>query len=298
MYSILCKTTYFELFKNQMVIYLMFVRIAIIAISFLLTSCFGRFVWTDAELDARYKNQQVKPVFEYIDGLHYAKVGSDTLPWLVLVHGAPGAWYVYMRYLEDSSLYNRFHVIAVDRPGYGKSGYGKKVLSIEEQAKRINKVLDKNSKKKPIYVIGRSYGCPIAVKMASLQPDINGIMLLSPAIDPDLEKFWWFSRPAKSFLVRWALPKMLNVASFEKFSHVKELRKMESDWGNIHQKTIVFQGLKDNIVSPFNAMYAKRMLKNNKSKVVLLENSDHFIASKNYELVIESLNELVSDNSL
>jgi pimeloyl-ACP methyl ester carboxylesterase len=276
----------------------MFSRFILVLLSISLSGCFGRFVWTDAELEERYKNKKVKPQFDYIDGLHYAKVGSDTLPWVVLVHGAPGAWYVYMRYLEDSALHNRFHIIAVDRPGYGKSGYGKKVISIEEQAKRINKVLEKNRYQKPVYVIGRSYGCPIAVKMASMSADIKGVMLLSPAIDPDLEKFWWFSRPAKSFLVRWALPKMLNIASFEKFSHKKELRKMEPDWAKITQKTIVYQGLKDNIVSPFNALYAKRMLKNKNSKVVILKNSDHFIASKNYELVLESLEELITDSNL
>jgi hypothetical protein len=56
--------------------------------------------------------------------------------------------------------------------------------------------------------------------------------------------------------------------------------------------------LKDNIVSPFNALYAKRMLKNKNNKVVILEKSDHFIASKNYELVLESLEELITDSNL
>ncbi|MDZ7936633.1 MAG: alpha/beta fold hydrolase, partial [Emticicia sp.] len=111
--------------------------------------------------------------------------------------------YGYLNLLDDSLLQHNFHLISVDRPGYGKSQKcpKKKTYSLEEQAKSIILALKSNHSSKKAIMIGRSYGAPVAAKLAAMFPDkIEKIVLLSPAIDPDTERFWWFSKFGKGIL--------------------------------------------------------------------------------------------------
>jgi hypothetical protein len=36
--------------------------------------------------------------------MHYAKTGNDTLPTITFIHGSPGSWDAFMRYLKDKEL--------------------------------------------------------------------------------------------------------------------------------------------------------------------------------------------------
>src|SRR4051812_24491259 len=180
----------------------------------------NNYIKTDAELIEHYRNASVKPVYKQSDfhdrKQHYAVLSkSDTLPLLVMVHGAPGAWYGYLNLTDDSLLQEHFKIVAVDRLGYGKSGYGKEELSIEAQAKAIEQIIDKeNTSNKKVYLLGRSYGAPITAWLAINYPQkFEKLVMVSPVIDPDKEKFYWFSAIGNSSIVQWALPEMLNVAT-------------------------------------------------------------------------------------
>ena len=74
--------------------------ILILGSVFFFSRCFflNRFVKTDAEIEAHYKTAKLKPSFRWVETgarkEHYVVMSqSDTLPLLVMVHGAPGAWY-------------------------------------------------------------------------------------------------------------------------------------------------------------------------------------------------------------
>src|SRR5258706_5468225 len=89
---------------------------------FLLSRCYmlNSYVYTDRELEEHYRDKAVKPVYKnakFLDRrLHYAVVSkSDTLPLLIMVHGAPGAWYGYMNLTDDTLLQRHFKIVAVDR---------------------------------------------------------------------------------------------------------------------------------------------------------------------------------------
>ncbi len=105
------------------------------------TGCFRRWVMTDKEVRKYYANKPVKPTWFTIQNdsatLYCATTGSDTLPPLLMIHGAPGAWYGSRILLDDSILQKHFHLIAVDRPGYHKSRFkGKKRLLPPSPRKR------------------------------------------------------------------------------------------------------------------------------------------------------------------
>ena len=100
--------------KNFLLIVLLFASCVL-----LFTRCFvlNDYIKTDAELDEHYSNSSVKPVYKKSElndrNQHYAVLSkSDTLPLLVMVHGAPGAWYGYLN-LTDDSLLQEHIVLAI-----------------------------------------------------------------------------------------------------------------------------------------------------------------------------------------
>lgn len=263
-----------------------------LCLSVIFVSCFSRWILTEKELKIHYSEKVSKPLFHVIENdstkLHFVTFGVDTAQPVLFVHGAPGSWDGYLNLLDDSLLQNNFHLISVDRPGYGKSQKRpkKKLYSLEEQAKSIILALKSNNSYKKAIVIGRSYGAPVAAKLAAMYPDkIEKIILLSPAIDPETEKFWWFSKLGKVFLVRWFLPERMNTATDEKYAHVKELKILKNDWKNIQSDVTVMAGGKDWIVDTTNFSFAKKMLIGKNAKFIFIPESGHLISSSRPDLV-------------
>jgi pimeloyl-ACP methyl ester carboxylesterase len=246
--------------------------------------CFSRFVMTDKELRNYYKDKTPPSYFILQSDsvkLFCATKGLDTLPPLLLVHGAPGAWYGNRGMLEDTFLQKKFHIIAVDRLGYNKSVFKNKrkaVVSIQTQAIAIHEALKLNRSNQKATVVGSSYGAPIAAKMTLLYPkDFGHLVMLAGALDPDKEKFWWFSKPVHHGPLRWLLPRFINHATDEKFAHVKELKKLLPEWVKISVPTTVVQGGKDDIVNPANLDFAKKQLQGKQANFIFLPEASHLI---------------------
>ncbi len=259
-----------------------------------LTSCISKYVLTDKELAKHFKTTVAQPQYNTlttnIGTMHYVQLthnnsNNTTQPLILFVHGAPGAWYGYLDYLEDSLLATKATLISIDRPGYGKSGT-KVEVSIQKQATLIAGLIANIKQGRKVVLVGRSYGSPICARIAMDNPQlVDGMLLIASAIDPDLEKFWWFSNLGKWKVVRLLLPKLLNKATDEKFAHVAQLRAMDSLWNKITIPTIVVQGGNDNIVNPKNLEYAKRKLTGTNAQFVYEPNFTHFITSQQPQFV-------------
>lgn len=261
-------------------------------------SCFvlNRYIYTDAELKTHYTHLPLKPIYRharYLEmDIHYALMSkSDTLPLLVLLHGAPGAWYGYMNLMDDTTLQNHYRMVSIDRPGYGKSNYGQAQLSTNLQAQALAAVIeDCNFSSKPITLLGRSYGAPIAAKYALHYPQkVAQLIMVSPVIDPRKEKFYWFSPIGKWKVVQWVLPKILNVATKEKYAHPAEMLKMESQWQHLYCPTTVLVGAKDWIADTSNYTFAKQHLVNAPARFYKLVNTGHLITYEQPELIKQIL---------
>jgi len=208
----------------------------------------------------------------------YASIGNDTLPMVLFIHGAPGSWSDYVKYFGDSSLVSRSHLVALDRPGYGKSGAGQYVTSIEEQAQMIRPLLELTRAKQPAILVGHSFGGPIAARLAMDYPDqVKALVLLAPAIDPDNEKQFAINKLAGLKVIQWIMPKMFMTAYKEKMSHPEELRKMSGDWNKIKAPTVYMFGEKDMIVPPVNAQYARQKVTAAPFELIDFPDENHFI---------------------
>lgn len=251
-----------------------------------------RYVYTEKELAEHYQNKTLKPSYRSVDvsekKMHYVVMSqSDTLPLLVLIHGAPGAWYGYMNLTDDTTLQKHFKIIAVDRLGYGQSGYGTEELSTEVQANAIAAVIKKeNTSQKKIYLLGRSYGAPIAAVLAMHAPEqVAKLLMVSPVIDPDKEKFYWFSNIGRWKVVQWFLPDMLNVATKEKFSHSAEMKKLQEDWKGLKTPTYVLVGENDAVADTANYSFARKNITNCSALFMKLSNTGHLITHQHPDLI-------------
>ncbi len=266
------------------------------------SGCFRKYTMSPKEINKYYLSHQPKPNFYSYDtlGRHvfyaFANEQRTDLPLLIMIHGAPGAWYGYIRYLEDTFLLNRFRIISVDRIGYNNSLKSGVETSIENQAIGLLPLLKLRGKEK-CYIAGRSYGAPIAARISLLEPkNVDGLLLISCACDPNQEKFWWFSKPIYYPPLRWLFPKMIKHASDEKFEHKKELLKMLPNWKRIAQPSIILQGAKDFIIYPTNGNFVDSMLVNSPHKYLLLPDNGHLISNENPEVIRMSLKDLILMN--
>lgn len=218
--------------------------------------------------------------------LHFKTIGKSNHPPVLFIHGAPGNWRSYMKLYQDTSLVHRYHLIAVDRLGYGLSRKSRDIASIPEQADQIVEALKTNTSGQKAIVIGRSYGAAIAAQIGVRYPDVvEKVVMISPVIDPDKEKYFWFSYAAKHWLVRQFLSEAMIAATEEKFAHERELRRIQKDWDNLSVKTTVMMGGQDWIAPLDNFEYAKKRLKKARSKFIFLPNAGHGIADSHPDLV-------------
>ena len=196
--------------------------------------------------------------------LRYISSGADSLPVLLMLHGSPGSVSYYGGRMADSFIRNTFRVFAVDRPGYGYSGFGDPEPSIQKQAAMIRPILDSlQQAKRPVIILAGSYGASVACRMAMDYPDlVDGLVLTGPALGPGREFMYWFSPVIEHWSIRWFIPRLFRSANTEKVHHKKELEKMLPYWKNIKVPVVYIQGENDGIVDTSNAGFAREHLVN------------------------------------
>ncbi len=237
------------------------------------------------------KNAKMGQFFQHfkhdINGriIHGVHTGKACNPAVIFIHGAPGDWGAWGRYLGDKNLTNKAFMISVDRLGYRGSGAGKPELSLEKQASAI---IDAALKEHPgpFFLVGHSYGGPVQVQIAQdYSEHVSGMLILAGAIDPVIQKSRWYHYLAGTWLGRQVLSQALNVTTQEMLSLPAELKKQKKGLKKITAKTIVIQGGRDWLVPPGNAKYAQKNLKNADVRVISLPKQGHFIPWQRHGLV-------------
>jgi len=248
-------------------------RVLAVLIVIFIIACFVfdhyvQFRKPDEEMRADFDRYGINAKLSYYEAggrkLRYASTEGDSLPLLLFLHGSPGSMSYYSRRFADSAIASRFRMIAVDRPGYGYSGFGDAEPSIQKQAAMIRPLLDSlHATKHPVIVVGSSFGAAIASRITMDYPHlVDGLLLTGPAIGPGQERYFWFTYIVESPLVNWFIPRIFKPANTEKVHHREELEKMLPLWKNIKVPVVYLQGENDEIVDTSNASFARRQLVN------------------------------------
>ena len=222
---------------------------------------------SDRRLRHAFSDAPVKPEIGYLPSgdrrIRYVSVGADSLPVTILLHGSPSAAYRFKEWFLDSTIYQKTRLVAVDRPGYGRSNLGRAEVSIARQAEILEPVLKKFAENQPVVLLGKSYGGPVASRLAMNHPEkIRGLLLVSASVEPEAEKTPRHTKKLVRPATRWMFPKVLRVAAKEKLHHAAALNEIAGDWSCITCPTWVLHGCDDRLIYYRNAEFACQKLVN------------------------------------
>lgn len=239
---------------------------------------------------AQYKDNHI---FYNYNGqtMHFAWSGSAEKQPLILIHGSPGNYEGWSEFLMNENLQKRFHIIAVDRPGYGGSGKGKAERSLQKQSEAIWAALQYNkSGLKPI-VVGHSYGGSVIGRMAIDHPgQIAGAIYVAASVDPTFEKTSWYQYVGDWPIVSWLLPSFLRVCNQEIMALNSELNQMQALWKNADAPTVIIQGDQDKLVVPENEKFLR--IKIDPAFIVksyMIEGLNHYVPWKRPDLILNAI---------
>ncbi len=228
----------------------------------------------------------------YVDNgqtIHYWDISNPDKPLVMLVHGSPGSSGELLGMATDSVITSNFMVVAVDRPGFGNSDFGRAEKSLARQSELLGSVLKSYPNKKKI-LVGHSLGGPVIAKMAIDFPEeVSAIVILAGSVDPALEPNEWFRRPMASPLISWMIPTVFTASNDEIIDLKHELELMLPEWQKITVPVTVLQGTNDDLVPKENADFVKQMARNAPVKVRMLEGESHFFPFSRPEVVREEL---------
>ena len=166
--------------------------------------------------------------------IHYVSTGERGRPLVIFVHGSPGSWDAFIDFMANPKLLERARLVAVDRPGYGGSGRHQPERSLLVQAAILKPIIEAESPDRPVILVGHSMGGPIIARAAMDFPElVGGLILVSPSIDPQLEKVRWFQYPADWMVFSWLVPPSLVTSNREVLPLKGELTEMLPLWRTI-----------------------------------------------------------------
>ena len=240
----------------------------------------------DATLSATMNSAKLDAEIGYQQGssrrLRYLQIGHDTTkPLLVFIHGSPSSSVWWLRLMRDSTLRSEANMLAIDRPGYGGSGLGRPMTSVQEQAENVAAVI--RSRRTPgqkVVIHGSSYGGTVGARLAMDHPDlVDGLLLQSASMMPAREYTYWITYPTSHWSLSWLMPSGLNTANHEKLAHQHELEDMADEWHKIEAPTVIMHGTDDWLIFPENAYYACERLTNAQELV------HHMVKGKEHDLL-------------
>jgi len=221
--------------------------------------------------------------------IHYAAAGDPQNPLVLVIHGTPGSWHAFRRYLEHPDLLEEAYLVAVDRPGFGRSAAAGLVPSIEKQSELLAPMLLRGKSAGAI-VVGHSLGGTIAYRMAIDHPeDIDSLIIVSASISPEVGGPRWYN-----YLVAWTpisylLGNGLRRANKEIMPLERELERMAPALTTIDMGVTVIHGKQDRLVSAKNADFAESRLQRADLRVVRSDGHGHFLLWEDPEIVVDAI---------
>jgi pimeloyl-ACP methyl ester carboxylesterase len=253
-------------------------------------SCFT-FRMNEKKVLKKLSQAGFKPEFGRKNGLNYVEVGNKEAQMVVFVHGAPGSLADFVSLMSDSVLQREFRMLALDRPGYGRSDPGKSMVSVSEQSESISAIFSLNTHASQPILVGHSYGATIAARMAMDFPELIGALVLAAGgYDPKHERKFWINPVIDHWSVKWMVPWAFRVSNDEKLAHPAELEAMNLQWHKIKIPVTLIHGKPDWIVPFANSVFAQKMLVNSPQlDTVFLDNLSHLIPWQAPHLIKEAI---------
>lgn len=263
---------------------------------------------SDEEIARNFRDAPVQPVIHRykvndrtIRFMETDKAGQDSLPVVLFIHGAPSSSSFFSNFFKDTTLLNRAHLVAVDRPGYGYSDFGRVETSIVKQAELLQPLMDRYRNASFLMIVGSSYGGSVSARLAMNNPDqVDHVVFVSSALGPGLERTYPISYFIDKPPLRWLIPPLLLLANDEKLAHRQALTEIMPDWSKIKAGVTFLHGQRDDLVYPTNVAFGRSHLVNAESREFLLPENRHDIVFNKREymtqIIVNILNTYAQTN--
>jgi pimeloyl-ACP methyl ester carboxylesterase len=135
--------------------------------------------------DASLETFSTKENYVTTEKLRMRYVESGSGPAVVMIHGNAGS-------IEDfefgaiEKLSSNYRVLAIERPGHGKSDRPRgRTVDVEYQARLLHQALSSLNVAQPV-LVGHSWGAALALSYALQYPtEVSALILVAPAAYPD-----------------------------------------------------------------------------------------------------------------
>ncbi len=215
-----------------------------------------------------------------------ADLSSDATP-IVFVHGSPGDWKAWARYLDDPALRAYGPLIAVDRPGFGGSRELGVMTDLRAQAEVLAQLIPQGRR---AIVVGHSLGGPLVAWMAIDHPErVCGAVMVAGAVAASVEQPRWYNRFAHGWLGRHLLPEVILQSNRELMVLDAELRRLDAAWPQLQRPLIAIQGEDDALVLPETADYLQQRVSPDWLRLQRVPDQGHFVVWERQDLVTTAI---------
>jgi len=212
------------------------------------------------------------PLFATVSYLH---AGNAAGPRVIMVHGTPGSATAWSDYLLSPSP--GVEVVALDRPGFGRSEPDGAMTSLANQAAAVLALMPNDGR--PVVLLGHSLGGAVVARVAADHPQrVAGLVLLAASLDPALEAIHPMQRVGAWAPVRMLLPRSIRNANAELMDLEPELVALAAALPRITASVIIVHGTRDDLVPVANVPFMQSRLTGARCvKTVLLDGQNHFL---------------------
>lgn len=185
------------------------------------------------------------------------EAGDPRGPRVLLVHGTPGSAEGWTDYLLEPPP--GVELVALDRPGFGRSGPAGAQVRLAYQAAAVAALLPQDGR--PAVLVGHSLGGAIVARVAAEQPErVAAVVLLAASLDPALERIHplqWLGAWAP---VRALLPRAIRNANAELMALQPELVELGALLPRVRAPVLIVHGSADDLVPVANVAYLQSRL--------------------------------------
>ena len=212
--------------------------------------------------------------------------GAGKTP-IVFIHGSPGNWRAWARFLDTPDLAGFGPRIAMDRPGFGGSGAGDLMLDLRGQAAVLAAAIPPGP---PAILVGHSLGGPLIAWMAIDHPDkVCGAVMIAGSIAPELEAPRWYNQLADAWVAKWFVRKEMLWSNQEMMVLQHQLELLDAHWADLRRPVVAIQGDKDPLVDPRTADYLESRAPRQWLRVVRAAGMDHFLLWSQPQSVVQQI---------